>query len=429
MENSRYLQITETKNLLEDLIHRHANAYLATYPEIKEFSAFERSGTFNYYIGMIWTNDCEKPNEGSLRIRGSHSLTKNKLVELNINKLTQEHSFFPGQIIAFLAEPFQSAQLTVKKILDPMKIAPPLKRLDTADKIQLLIASGPFMKAEVEDWTLFNSLVDNIKSNEATHVVLIGPLVDIENKLLRVKYDLAWRTIFDTLHEKLHDHGVQVYIVPSSRDVLDESFESNYFYPCPRLNLTSCTKNLKRDVKFKCSIQAVADPSQIDLGGVLLEVSSAEILFHMNKTTLFCNKSPGSPFNNIFRHLLVQGIYPLQPNPSDLAVDQVKLAKHLDLDRLGAHIVVLPTRFNAICSHLEGRLIVGLQKCSVNKQATLIEIPKVDGALEAKSLFALGSRFITSPLVLTPLGADRGLEQDKASSVESGDSKLGSNEQ
>lgn len=385
---TRQYQVGPIKSMFDELIDRHAQAYQSAFPEIKEFSPFEKSGTLKYYIGMVWTNDHEKPDDRQLKIRTSESLGNNKLVDLDLSAIEDQQSFFPGQIIAFLADPFQGRRLTVRKIMDSLKIAPPMKKIDLVDPIKLVINAGPFMSPDVEDWSLLEKTIDAVKSHEATHVVLLGPFVDMENREIRNHYDNAWKTVLDKLHEGLHEHSCQVYLVPSNRDILPSSLATNCFYPCSKMELPS--KNIRKDVKLSCKIQSVTDPCQLDLGGVYLDVTSAEILFHLNKCILFKNKSAGSPFNSIFRHLITYGIYPLYPGPTDIAIDHVKLHKYNQLDRLGPHIILLPTRFNAPATNVENRLIVPVQKCSVKKQAVFIEIPKIDGSMEIDSVLIGG---------------------------------------
>lgn len=372
----RQLQVGAIKSMFDEIIDRHAEAYIAAFPDqVKEFSNFEKSGSSNYYIGMVWTNDYEKPDVQQIRIRGSLALSNNRIVELNLGNITTQQSFFPGQIVAFLAEPFIKRQLTVKKFLDPMMIAPPMKKIDITDEINLLIASGPFMKPEQTDWLLFDKLIENIKSNNATHVILIGPLVDLENKAFRIQYDSNWRQILDKLVEGLHEHHCQVFIVQSNRDVLPCSMSSNYFYPCSKIDIKL---NLKAGVQPKCSIISVTDPSQIDLGGIYVDVTSAEVIFHLNNCISFINKEQGNVFTAIYKHILAQGIYPIYPPPLDIAIDYPKLQKSIQIDRLAPHILVLPTRFNTSIEKVENRLAVAIHKCSVRKQVVLIKIPKID---------------------------------------------------
>lgn len=376
--NSRHLSVAQVKTIFDELIDRHADAYMSAYPEVKEFSNFERSGTINYYIGMIWTNNYEKPDVEQLRIRGSYSICKNKMLELDLSLITNQHSFFPGQIVAFSAEPFLQRRLTVRQFLDPLRIMPTVKSLYNSDdtKLRIVMAMGPFMRADQESWELFDKILNKVKELEATHVILVGPFVELENKLTRDHFDTSWAQVFDKIVEALHENECSIYLVPSNRDVLHRSLESSYIYPCPRVNFKV---NLKEGASIKCQITTVDDPSQIDLGGVYLDVTSADVLFHLNGCTSFINKGPESPFLSMFRHLLVQGIYPIYPAPhNDLAVDYAKLSKHIHLDRLGPHILVVPSRFNtSSLNNIESRLVVTLQKCTIKKQALLLEFPEV----------------------------------------------------
>lgn len=376
----RQLQLAATKMLFDELIDRHAEAYLNAYPEVKEFSTFERSGTINYYIGMVWTNNYERPDTQQLKIRGSHSLTRNKLVELDLSNVDGQHSFFPGQIIAFSADPFLRRQLSVRKFLDPIRIAPPMKKIDS-DPIRLIIASGPYMKQDQEDWSIFEKIVECVKSNQASHVVLLGPFVDMENKHAKAQFPSYWQAITDTIVEALHDVECQVYLVPSSRDILPACLASSYFYPCPPISLK--LRYNEGSSEPKCNIKAVGDPAQIDLGGIYLDATSAEVLFHMNKCTAFVNKGPGNLFTPLFRHLVEQGIYPIHPAPNDIAVDYRKLARHLQLDRLGPHIMVMPTRFNTSVVNVENRIVVAVHKSSIKRQVVMIDIPKIESSQDA----------------------------------------------
>lgn len=389
-EQMRQMQLAMTKLIFDELIDRHAEAYLEAYPEIVEFSSFERSGSYKRYIGMVWTNNFERPDTQQLKIRGSHSLTGNKLIELDLTKIDGQHTFFPGQIIAFQAEPFLKRQLTVKKLYDPIRIAPPTKRIDCVDKIRLIIAAGPFMKPEQEDWSLYNKLIEHIKTNRASHVILMGPLVDLENKNAKLNFVEHWRLIVDRLTNELYDIDCRVYLVPSSRDILPAFLGSNYFHPCPQpaLKLKPADGNLKP----KLQVIGVGDPAQIDLGGLYVDVTSAEVLLHLNKCVSFINKGPGNSFTPLFRHLLTQGLYPIHPPPNDMAVDYPKLSKHIQLDRLGPHIVVMPTRFNTSVVDVENRVVVAVQKCSVKRHLVMIDIPKIESSQGMDSLVVAGYR-------------------------------------
>lgn len=373
---TRQLQVGAIKNLFDEFIDRHAEAYLAAYPGIKEFSNFDKSGTVNYYIGMVWSDNFERCDTNQLRIRGSYSLTKNKLVELDVSNVDQLFSFFPGQIVAFSAEPFLKKQLAVKKFLDPMKIAPVMKKINTIEKIKLAIVSGPYMDPEHEDWTLIDGLIEQIRVTGANHVIMIGPFIDIENKLIRNQYDSSWRLFFGKLMEGLHEHECIIYLVPSMRDTLYNDLQSNYFYPQSELNVELI--KLKEGARPKCQIRSVTDPSQVDLGGIYVDVTSADVLLHLRKCTSFLNP-PNNVFNSLYRHTITHGIYPLYPpSPTDMAIDYPNLSKFTKLDRLGPHIIVLPTRFNTSLSNVENRVIVTIQKCSVKKHLLFIEIPKVE---------------------------------------------------
>lgn len=370
----RQIQVAATKSTFDDLIDTHAKAYLAAYPEIKEFSDFEVSATPKYCIGMVWTRECERPDPQQIRIRGSKALAQSKLIELDLSAVNTEQTFFPGQIVAFQGELRKLAH--VKKFLDPMRIAPPLKPLnfeeeDDGDKKRLFAASGPYMAIDKEDWTLFDKLIESIKSNKATHVVLVGPFVDIENEHMIAQYDVNWKIIFDKIIEGLYEHECHVYLVPSNRDILPSYLETNYLYPMDKVNFKQV---LKPDVKPKCKIEPVTDPAQIDLGGIYVEVSSAEVLLQLSQYTASINRA-ANIFTSIHRHLITYGIYPMYPSAKDMAVDYSRLYSHLRVDRVGSHILILPSRTSTSVSEVESRRVVAINRFSTKRVAVLMEIP------------------------------------------------------
>lgn len=384
--HSRQFQAFAIKSLFDDIIDRHAEAYLSAYPEVKEFSNFEKSGTSNYYIGIVWANDFEKPLQleaNSIRVRGSKAITNNKLVELDLDTilgklvgLKAQESFFPGRVIAFKAEPFLKRQLTVTKILDPMKIAPQLKSIHTHDKIVLAAASGPFMRPDEEDWTLFDKIIASVREHAITHLILTGPFVDMNNKLCKANYELYWKSFTDKLIEGLYDHECQIYIVPSNRDLLPSTMQASYLYPCPKLNLRL---NLKEDSVLKCKINFVTDPAQIDVDGIFIDVTSADVAFQMSRCLSFMNRTENM-LTTIFRHLITHGIYPMYPSHPELAVDYPNLREFIQLDRLGAHILVIPNQLGVSSVHaVEGRLVVATKRCTLGKQLIIVEIPPTSG--------------------------------------------------
>lgn len=385
---TRQVQVAATKSLFDELIDRHAEAYLEAYQEtgkpgelcVKEFSSFEKSGTGKFYIGMVWTSDYEKPETKQMTIRSSQSLAKNKTVDLDLSVIETTHSFFPGQIIAFQAFPFQRDLLTVKNFLNPLKIAPRMKMINTDEKINLLISSGPYMSPDQEDWALIDKLIESIKTNNVTHAILLGPFVDMDNKHMAPYFETKWKLILSKLVDGLFEQKCQIFLVPSSKDVLNSKMSTNYFYPSPKIEFDSY---LKEKSKPSCRITSVTNPAQIDLGGLYVDVTSADVLFHFNNCQSFINRGTTNPFTSMFRHIITHGIYPIYPPPAnDIAIDYPKLENYLQLNRLGAHITILPTRFNTTVTNVEDRVFVAIGKCSAKKHAVLIELPKIESSEE-----------------------------------------------
>lgn len=387
----RSLQPHLVKAYFDSLIDKHAKLYSENYESILDnFSPFEKSGTNNFYIGMVHSSDFNRVDVNKIFIRGSQSLADNKKIELDLSGVTQHHSFYPGQIVALSAAPLVGSRLSVKEILDSSRIVPQRRKLSISQPVKLLIACGPYCTKN-GDWSMFDKLVNCIESKQATHVILLGPFLDIDNEIKTATSDC--RSVFKLLLEKLHstlkDIECSVFMVPSQNDVLSAVFQTTHTFPCPRFNFDSCDelKKYTNDGNSKLRISSVNDPSQIELfDSLLIDVTSVEVLMHLKLTSNAINHTGAHPLIPLYKHLLTQGIYPIYPNHPDLPVDYSRYSETLQSMKHSAHIVVLPTRFEPAVTNVDNALVVAITKCSVKRKVICLSIPKIEEALNFDSL-------------------------------------------
>lgn len=369
----------------DSLIDKHAKYYMSQYEAINEFNAFELSGTNNFYIGMVHADDMQKIDAGSIKIRGSNSIANGKMIELDVSQVEDHFSFFPGQIVAVFAAALTSNKLPVKKILDPTRIMLPKKQLCVEKPINLIVACGPYFTKD-EDFTLFDKLVATAVEKNATHVVLIGPFVDIDNDTIS-DFDQTFNKLFEKLQSGFHKSNCKIYLVPSQNDLTTHEMNSPFVYPRPKPCIKKyLAKSKPTDDTGTCSIQFVDDPSQIDIDGVLVDVTSADVLTHLKTSSTSINDPKCNTIIPLYKHILTQNIYPIYPNHSDTIVDYSMFADMIMKRTNSPHILIIPTRFLTSITNIENVLVSAINRCVTKKQIIIIQIPEISKDSEIYSL-------------------------------------------
>lgn len=376
---------TSVRSHFDALIDDHAYRYLDVCHQIKAFDRFDesvKSGTDVHYIGMVWNDGQSVLDIKELPLRGSQSLTDNAKVSLDLSEVSQEFSFFPGQIIAFTGRPSyeRSKHLVVRNMIDTQTIQPPFpdKEFTLAQPMRIIVVSGPFVdyndNGDINNKSL-NILLEACEKAKPSHIILIGPFVNSESKERLLKSPREFSEDFNTfltqVHAALKDSSCTIYLVSSPKDLMSESMMSANIYPCPGISIKTIAKDKK---KSNLKIISTTDPSHLNLNGLTISVTSADVLFHLSSSEVTMNRSTNDRMVLLSRHLLNQAnMYPIYPPKHDLSVDYSVVMNSYKLER-SPHILIAPSRLQCFHKQVNGCLVINPQRPPAGNLRQFVQI-------------------------------------------------------
>jgi DNA polymerase alpha subunit B len=205
----------------------------------------------------------------------------------------------------------------------------------------VVIAAGPFTTT---DNILNEPLADLVsyleKGTPPDLCIVLGPFVDAKHPLLeKGDIGIAYEELFSELLQPLITAAtrsrMQLIVVPSARDL-----HHSFVYPQPPYNVTLAgTEALTSYVHF------VSDPCTLDIDGVVIGLTSTDILFHLGAEEISSAQQHQSTdrISRLVQHVLTQQTYyPLYPPHPDVPLD----LEHFDIYcrlPVAPHILVLPS--------------------------------------------------------------------------------------
>lgn len=308
-----------------------------------------------YTYGQI-VHDDTKENEKF----GEHSVAlmindeDGTLVRLDLTKVTDDVTLFPGQIIAVRGTNETGDDLQVDRIFSPTAL--PRNPVDTDVTKDVWFACGPYTAMDNCGYEHLCELLDKVVAEKPDMLILAGPFVDKKNTFLNkssfnITYDYLLEDLLVKIKEKLINTKTDVYIQPSaSRDLCVPSV-----FPTAPFQL----KSRKLDFVRK-EIQFIPDPCILRIGqkGIEIAVTSSEPIqglcnaeFHRS-----LNQENVDRIGRVCSHILnQQSLYPLEPTEVPSSMGDV-----LEVCRLTTtpHIVFAPTKLIPSAKKVNGSVFI-----------------------------------------------------------------------
>ncbi|KAL1514233.1 hypothetical protein ABEB36_003521 [Hypothenemus hampei] len=274
-------------------------------------------------------------------------------IELTLSEM-QKYSLFPGQTVIVegsLNAPFQT-WMTEKIYSDSIinfPVEPPIKK----DGIHIIVACGPFT---IKDNLLFdplNDLLHYIKKHKPDVVLLTGPFYDnnneaVENDELQQSCDAFFLDLIDNLMREVGE--THVIIVPSMK-------EPHQFPVFP-------TPPYRTDQKYE-NLSFMNDPCMVDINGLVIGISTADILFDLGRSEVNVDKVNNGPKDRIGRlasHVLrQQNFYPLNPVGNEVIVNP-RLMPQYGILQIKPHILVLPSTLRFFIKEIDECLVINPER-------------------------------------------------------------------
>ncbi|KRX21169.1 DNA polymerase alpha subunit B [Trichinella nelsoni] len=339
-----YEKLEDRMETLGKMIDSIGGAVMRNVGEGKELLPVDSvSDEMIYICGQVYSFSGLLKSSKDVHLQGKsdHGFSE---VTLDLSSVKQ-YAIFPGQIIVAKGFGLHSHIFAADEIY-PGELAPiPVKTLDEVVQCNLLfvIACGPFCYTDDNNFIALQELVNYCLQVKASSLILIGPFFYNENiKPLSqddVSYEeLLCKMLFNVC-ETLNANFTNVIIVASPKDTF-----SSQIYPCPPYRL-KWRAFIGENVEQPDNLFFAPDPCLLNVGGVIVGITSTDILWHLKNEELVEGIQQGERVNRMITHLLMQrSFYPLCPS-GDATVEYSKLKLYGELS-VRPDILILPSKFH-----------------------------------------------------------------------------------
>ena len=340
-------------------------------------------------------------NATSVLLEGSRHISSGARVEVDLsymkaNKLS--YSLFPGQIVAIEGMNCSGRKLVAQRICEGAPHAPvqtsvaDLMKYQHSDRFQsgaplkVVVASGPFTCSDNLEYEPLIDLVSTIiKKSKPDVVILAGPFVDInqklvasgdtflplgqENGMILVPFEAIFLEQISKLLEEFYFEDVslqtQFILIPSLDDAtLENVYPQAPFQVIPPVQLgipgadivetgtigiqTIECANRQPGLKYPKRVHCVSNPCTFQINEVVFGITSTDVLFHISADETNANLDIGTRMSRIAQHLVQQrSYYPLFPASAGTNLN----LKYMNQWQMPCtpDILILPSKLSPFC--------------------------------------------------------------------------------
>ncbi|KAI5741792.1 hypothetical protein M8J76_017116 [Diaphorina citri] len=326
-------------------------------------------------IGRIVCDTSDgKLNAASVLLEGDEVTSGGRSISLKLPETGV--AVFPGQIVAARGSNPSRNQFIATKIYSdaslPLSETRPALDQNTGS-LSMFVSAGPYTQSDTLSYKPLEDLIALTVQQEPDVLILIGPLLDTSHPLLlngslAETFEDFYVKLIDSIVQPLEKVKTQVIIVASHREATSPTR-----YPTPP---PFCTTGLKRS-----KLHFMADPSTLDISGVVVGVTSVDVLMHLGREEFAAAPEMTDRLSRLASHLLQQQCYyPLIPPNVELPVDMECWELHAQLP-VTPHIMILPSDLRYFVKNLSGCVVVNperLSKGMVGGSFAKLEVKPVD---------------------------------------------------
>ncbi|XP_050190231.1 DNA polymerase alpha subunit B, partial [Myiozetetes cayanensis] len=238
--------------------------------------------------------------------------------------------FFPSQVVALEGSNSTGRRIVVSKLYEGVPLPFHTPTEPPSEPLLVLVACGPFTPSDGVAFDPLSDLLEVLNRDQPDVCVLFGPFLDAKNEQvescrLSGSFGDVFRLCLRSLIEGTRSSGCHLVLVPSLRDVA-----LDFVYPQPPIPHPGPASEDRERVLL------LPEPCTLEVAGVVLGLSSTDVLFHMGAEEISRSSGTSDRFTRILRHILTQrSYYPLYPPSEELNLD-------LEAAALGARLPVTP---------------------------------------------------------------------------------------
>lgn len=278
-------------------------------------------------LGQIGCDSNGKLNNKSVILEGDREHSSGAQVPVDLSEL-REYSLFPGQVVIMEGMNTTGRKLVATKLYEgvPLPFYQPTEEDGDFEQNMVLVACGPYTTSDSITYDPLLDLITIINHDQPDVCILFGPFLDakheqVENCLLTSSFEDVFKQCLRTIVEGTRSSGSHLVFVPSLRDVQHEPV-----YPQPPFSYSDLPHEDRKRVQF------VSDPCSLSVNGVVLGLTSTDLLFHMGAEEISSSSGTSDRFSRILKHILTQrSYYPLYPPQEDMAIDYESFCAYAQL--------------------------------------------------------------------------------------------------
>ncbi|XP_020823786.1 DNA polymerase alpha subunit B isoform X1 [Phascolarctos cinereus] len=278
-------------------------------------------------LGQIGCDSNGKLNPKSVILEGDREHSLGVQIPVDLSEL-REYSLFPGQVVVMEGANSTGKKFIATKLYEgvPLPFYQPTEEDGDSDQRMILVACGPYTTSDNVTYDPMMDLIDVIRRDQPDVCILLGPFLDakheqVENCQLTSTFENVFKSCLRTILEGTRSSGTHLVFVPSLRDVHHQPV-----YPQPPFSFPELPKEDIKRVHF------VSDPCNLSINGVILGLTSTDLLLHMGAEEITSSSSASDRFSRILKHVLTQrSYYPLYPPFEEMSIDYEHFYSHAQL--------------------------------------------------------------------------------------------------
>ncbi|XP_044253574.1 DNA polymerase alpha subunit B [Tribolium madens] len=300
--------------------------------------------------GRIYTDTEDEEDPESIELEGHPDIYEGRTIKLNFLKL-DKMSLFNGQTVVIYGHSMIK-NFMVDKLFTGIFLPKPEIPITLNETLQMMVASGPFTLSDNLLYEPLDSLLKHVIRFKPNLLILMGPFVDKNHSLLMAlteSFDSFFENIVAGIMERLKGTEVHVVLVPSHKDI-----QNHVIFPSLPFRLRRRYENL----------HLVPNPFFLDIGGVIIGGSTADILFHLSKAERSKGTHNVPRVDRLISHLFNQKcFYPLYPPDDDIRVDH-DLVERYAMIETAPDIMILPSNLKHFVKVCEDSVVINPENLS-----------------------------------------------------------------
>ncbi|KAK3864007.1 hypothetical protein Pcinc_030268 [Petrolisthes cinctipes] len=354
-ESYKYMfeKVRDAGEALDDAITVLADQMMALLGQEEETHLRVASNERVCAVGRVCCDSVGHLNAASVLLEGSRSASGAATVPLDLSRLKQ-YSLFPGQIVGVAGVNPTGNKLLAQELIPGKLLPPPTNPVTISSStgcVQVVVGCGPFTTTDNLLYEPLTDLLTTIQDNPPHLLILLGPFLDAAHPFL-VKNELSetHEAVFSRclriITSALEKLPTKVILVSSSRDVCGPMV-----YPTPPYS-----------VGVGSGVTCVSDPALLDIQGVVMALTSTDILFHLGKEEISFPPQGSDRLGRLTQHILrQQSLYPLYPPAEGMCIDLEQAEMHARLPST-PHILVIPSDLRYFAREVEKCVVVNPER-------------------------------------------------------------------